>query len=281
MALAKPLGKNPRELAARGGRRGRSRPLAGTPEVAGPGLHQRPAARRLDRAGRSPTAATTIGSGSLRPRQPRTVVVDFSSPNVAKPMHVGPHPLDRHRRRPGPHLRALGHRVISDNHLGDWGSQFGMIIWGWKNARDEAAYAANPVAELARLYRLAQDRIKAGDGSVEDAARAETANLHAGDPENRALWDQFMPHCLSALQAVYERLATGSTSSWARAFTTRCWARSSRTWKGGIAEQSEGATVFHRGDQTPLLIRKRDGAFNYGTTDLATIKYRVETWNPD
>ena len=86
--------------------------------------------------------------------------------------------------------------MIRDNHLGDWGSQFGMILWGWKNARDEAAYAADAVAELARLYRLAQDRIKAGESAVEEAARAETAKLHAGDPENRALWSQFMPHCL-------------------------------------------------------------------------------------
>ena len=85
------------------------------------------------------------------------IVIDFSSPNVAKPMHVG-------------HLRstvigdslariiaALGHKVLTDNHLGDWGSQFGMILWGWKNARDESGFATDPVGELARLYRLAQD----------------------------------------------------------------------------------------------------------------------------
>src|SRR5262249_17762788 len=101
---------------------------------------------------------------------------------------------------------ALGHKVIRDNHLGDWGSQFGMILWGWKNHRDDAAYQADPVAELARLYRLAQSKIKDGEAGVEEAARAETARLHEGDPENRALWERFMPHCLGALQTVYDRL---------------------------------------------------------------------------
>ena len=174
--------------------------MAGKPEVAGPGflnvrLHDDWLSEALaDLLGDEPTACPP-------PRTRRTVVIDFSSPNVAKPMHVG------HIRSTviGDSLarifEALGHKVVRDNHLGDWGSQFGMILWGWKNARDDAAYEADPVAELARLYRLAQDRIKAGDKGVEDAARAETAKLHAGDPENRALWQQFMPHCLEALTA--------------------------------------------------------------------------------
>ncbi len=160
--------------------------------------------------------------GWIAARAPRkTVVIDFSSPNVAKPMHVG-------------HLRstvigdslariiaALGHKVVRDNHLGDWGSQFGMILWGWKNARDEARFAADPVGELARLYRLVQDRIKAGDTAVEDAARVETAKLHAGDPENRALWERFMPHCLGRSRRSTTGWASGSTCSSARASTTR------------------------------------------------------------
>ena len=180
-------------------------PVAGTPEVAGPGF--------LNVRLRDDWIAQALGDllnderlGLAHPVRPKTVVIDYSSPNVAKPMHVG------HIRSTviGESLArifaALGHKVIRDNHLGDWGSQFGMILWGWKNRRDEAAYAADPVAELARLYRLAQDRIKAGDDDVEEAARAETAKLHAGDPENRALWEQFMPHCLGALDAIYERL---------------------------------------------------------------------------
>ena len=203
-------GQGAEEEPARAGRR-RSRPrstsspLAGPPEVAGPGFLN----VRLHDDWIAQTLGDLLGDdrlGLAPPAKPQTVVIDYSSPNVAKPMHVG------HIRSTviGDSLArifaALGHKVIRDNHLGDWGSQFGMILWGWKNDRDEAAFAADPVAELARLYRLAQDRIKAGDRPVEDAARAETAKLHAGDPENRALWEQFMPHCLAALQAVYDRL---------------------------------------------------------------------------
>jgi arginyl-tRNA synthetase len=217
------------------------------------------------------------------PTKPKTVVIDFSSPNVAKPMHVG-------------HLRstvigdslarinsALGYRVVRDNHLGDWGSQFGMILWGWKNARDESAYAADPVGELARLYRLAQDRIKEGDPAVKSAAQAETAKLHAGDPENRALWSQFMPHCLKALQALYDRLGVRFDVQLGESFYDPMLAAVvAELEQRGLAVESEGALVVHvEQTENPFIIRKRDGAFNYATTDLATIKYRVETWHPD
>src|SRR5262245_10203569 len=205
MALAKALKKNPRELAQSVAAAVDLAPLAGPPEVAGPGFLN----VRLHDAWISQALGQLLGDETLGitpPERPKTVIVDYSSPNVAKPMHVG------HIRSTviGESLSrifaALGHKVIRDNHLGDWGSQFGMILWGWKYHRDDAAFAADPVAELARLYRLAQSKIQAGDPAVEEAARAETAKLHAGDTENRALWEQFMPHCLKALEAIYDRL---------------------------------------------------------------------------
>jgi arginyl-tRNA synthetase len=158
-----------------------------------------------------------------------------------------------------------------------------MILWGWKNARDEAAYQADPVAELARLYRLAQERIKEGDKGVEDAARAETAKLHAGDPENRGLWNDFMPHCLKALGAIYERLGVRFDVELGESFYDPMLADVVEDLlKRGIAEESEGAiVVFVDRKKAPFIIRKSDGAFNYGTTDLATIRYRERTWDPD
>jgi len=256
-------------------------PLAANPEVAGPGfLNVRLSDTWISRA--LGELLTSEFPGIAPPKQPRTVVIDFSSPNVAKPMHVG-------------HIRStvigdslarifegLGHRVIRDNHLGDWGAQFGMILWGWKTARDEAAYAADPVAELARLYRLAQDRIKAGDTSVEEAARAETASLHAGDSVNRDLWNKFMPHCLRALEKIYDRLGVRFDVELGESFYDSMLASVvDELTERGIAEPSEGAIVaFTEETKTPFIIRKRDGAFNYGTTDLATIKYRTQTWNP-
>ena len=173
--------------------------------------------------------------------------------------------------------------MIRDNHLGDWGSQFGMILWGWKNARDESRYATDPVGELARLYRLAQDRIKEGERGRQGGRQAETAKLHAGDPENRALWSQFMPHCLGALQALYDRLGVRFDVQLGESFYDPMLAAVVADLEGrGLAVESEGAIVVHvEQTEAPFIVRKRDGAFNYATTDLATIKYRVETWHPD
>jgi arginyl-tRNA synthetase len=282
MAAAKALKKNPREVAQAVAAAVDLEPLAGPPEVAGPGF--------LNVRLHDDWIAAALGAlladealGVVPPEKPKTIVVDFSSPNVAKPMHVG------HIRSTviGESLArifaALGHRVIRDNHLGDWGAQFGMILWGWKNHRDETAFAADPVAELARLYRLAQARIKSGDAAVEEAARAETARLHAGDPENRALWERFMPHCMSALQAIYDRLGVTFDVQLGESFYDNMLAGVVTDLENrGLAQESEGATVvFVEGTKAPFIVRKRDGAFNYATSDLATIKYREETWHPD
>jgi arginyl-tRNA synthetase len=282
MALAKVIGCPPREVAAEMAKRVDLSPFAAPLEVAGPGFLN----IRLQDAYISSALGGLLTKEALGlepPAESKTVVIDFSSPNVAKPMHVG-------------HLRstvigdslarintALGHRVVRDNHLGDWGSQFGMILWGWKNARDESNYATDPVGELARLYRLAQDRIKEGDAAVKAAAQAETARLHAGDPENRALWSQFMPHCLNALQALYDRLGVRFDVQLGESFYDRMLAAVVADLQGkGLAVESEGALVVHvEQTEAPFIVRKSDGAFNYATSDLATIKYRVETWNPD
>ena len=328
MAIAKAAKKNPRDLAVEVAKSVRLAPIAGTPEVAGPGFLN----VRLEDDWISARLADLTEDdrlGLISSVKSLTVVIDYSSPNVAKPMHVG-------------HLRstvigeslariytALGHKVIRDNHLGDWGSQFGMILWGWKNHRDEAAYAADPVFELSRLYRLAQSRVKPGEvfrekygkaialdeqgnsaealalfaklsegtedtfeeiarriaeaRDVADATRAETVKLHAGDFENRALWNQFMPFCLAALQTVYDRLGIKHDVHLGESFYDPMLADVVKDLEAqGMAIPSEGATVvFSEGFRTPLIIRKRDGAYNYATTDLATVRYRQATWKPD
>ncbi len=282
MAVAKARKRNPREVAHEVLGRVDLAPWADPPEVAGPGFLN----VRLRDAWLADTLATLLADealGLVPPERPKTVVIDYSSPNVAKPMHVG------HIRSTviGDSLAriyvALGHRVVRDNHLGDWGSQFGMILWGWKNHRDEAAYETNPVAELARLYRLVQAKIKAVEPGVEDAARAETAKLHSGDAENRALWARFMPHCLAALEQVYERLGVrfdvqlGESS-----YDPMLAGIVAELEAKGLAVPSMGATVvFVEGSKAPFLVRKSDGAFNYATTDLATIRHRDATWHPD
>jgi arginyl-tRNA synthetase len=282
MGLAKAQRKNPRDVAQAVAAQVDLGPIADRPEVAGPGFLN---VRLRDPwiAGALQELQTDATLGVPAPQRAKTVVIDYSSPNVAKPMHVG------HIRSTviGESLArisaALGHSVVRDNHLGDWGAQFGMILWGWKNHRDEAAYTTDPVGELARLYRLAQSRVKAGETAVEGAARDETAKLHAGDPENRRLWAEFMPHCLAALNAIYERLGVSFDVELGESFYDPMLADVvADLVVKGLAVPSEGATVvFTEGSKTPFIVRKSDGAFNYATTDLATIKYRVERWNPD
>jgi arginyl-tRNA synthetase len=282
MALAGALRRKPRDLAQQIALQVDLSPIAEAPEVAGPGFLN----VRLNDAWIAATLQTLVQEESLGlepPARARSVVIDFSSPNVAKPMHVG------HIRSTviGDSLAriiaAAGHRVVRDNHLGDWGSQFGMILWGWKHAGDEARFAADPVGELARLYRLAQDRISEGDTSVKDATRQETARLHEGDPENRALWARFIPHCLDALQAIYDRLGVRFDVQLGESFyDARLGSIVADLEEKGIATLSEGAmVVFVDATEAPLIIRKSDGAYTYATTDLATIRHRVETWHPD
>src|SRR5262249_551836 len=123
-------------------------------------------------------------------------------------------------------LRFLGHKVITDNHLGDWGTQFGMLLHGYKHHRDEAALKADPVQEMVRLYVLVRKQVRAAEKVAENpraaanhppeelatsrevlaGVRLETGKLHAGDEENRRLWQEFMPWCLEELNVIYRRL---------------------------------------------------------------------------
>ncbi len=303
MALAKRAGRKPRDLAADIAAR-----LAAAPTYAdfflppgdpvGPGfinvrVRDEALAAALSRAVSDPRL------GVRGTERPETIVVDFSSPNVAKPMHVG------HIRSTvigdalARILRFRGHRVITDNHLGDWGTQFGMILWGWKHCRDDEAFAADPTAELGRLYRLVRkvadakpEELAADPAAASLAARypeagrevlAETAKLHEGDPENRALWERFMPVCRAEIDRLYARLHVTFDHWLGESFFQPMLAATVDDLVArGLARESRGAIgVFLRGDDAPpLLIRKADGAFLYATTDLATIRWRLDTWKP-
>ncbi len=304
MALAKKAGKKPREVAVEIGER-----LAAAPGFAelfeppgdpvGPGFIN---VRVKDAAIASLVARAVADDrlGVTAVDEPQTVVVDFSSPNVAKPMHVGHIRSTVIGDAVARILRFRGHCVITDNHLGDWGTQFGMILWGWKHCRDAAAFAADPTAELGRLYRLvrkvadarheelAADPVAAALAAKHpDAARevlAETAKLHEGDPENRRLWEEFMPVCRGEIDRIYARLHVAFDHTLGESFFQPMLAATVDDLAAqGLARESRGAMgVFLRGDEAPpLLIRKADGAFLYATTDLATIRWRLEHWKPD
>jgi arginyl-tRNA synthetase len=249
--------------------------------------------------------------------------------------------------------------VISDNHLGDWGTQFGMILYGYKHFVDKAAYAANPVAELGRLYQLVHrlveyreslatlparqqalrgkeeelrrleaamppskpDRkaseqrqrlrdacqalreeiaaleariaavqddprlsaLAAAHPRIDEAVLEETARLHAGDPENMRLWHEFLPHCRDEIARVYRRLNVAFDYEYGESFYQPMLAEVvDDLVRRGLARESQGAIcVFLDGFETPMIIQKKDGAFLYATTDLATLRFRMQTWHPD
>ncbi len=299
MALAKSLKKYPKDLAAELVAKIPPNNMLESAIVAGPGfinlkLKDSAIAERVQ------AIAPEERLGVAKALEPKTFVIDLSGPNVAKPLHVG------HLRSTviGDALvrilRFLGHTVVGDNHLGDWGTQFGILIYGYKHHRDEAAYSADPVRELARLYVHVRNLAKVtgeedeGGGEVMEACRAETAKLHAGNAENLALWQQFMPHCLDMLKPIYERLDVKIDHALGESFYNPMLPGIVEDLlKKGIAVESNGAIVVPNAkgvvpspdematEEPPALIRKRDGAFTYTTTDLATVKYRIETWQPD
>lgn len=230
--------------------------------------------------------------------QPKTVVVDFSSPNVAKPMHVG------HIRSTGIGdalqrvFRLLGHRVISDNHIGDWGTQFGKLLLGWKQILDRAALEKDAIAELERLYKVINTECDANPARLEEA-KQELVKLQAGDAENTAIWKEMIRLSEKQFDEIYGRLGVKFDYTLGESFYNPQLASIvSDLLARGIARESEGAVaVFSDGSlpqkedpflvnrdgewvADPALIRKSDGGFNYMTTDLATVDYRLKTWSP-
>jgi arginyl-tRNA synthetase len=303
MPLAKALGKKPPEVANEVVGKLPPNDLLDSAAVAGPGfINLRLKDTWLAAQVRAMAADARLGVAPAP--SPRRYVIDYSSPNVAKPLHVG------HLRSTiigdaiTRLLRFLGHTVITDNHLGDWGTQFGMLIHGYRNFLDRPAYEADPVRELARLYVHVRGQFRKDDedaeGPTDDpvklACQQETAKLHAGDPANVALWNEFMPHCLEMIDRVYRRLGVlpfdhlhGESF-----YNPMLPGVVEDMLAKGIAVESRGAVVIPNAkgnvpqteeelkkEDPPAIIRKRDGAFTYTTSDLATVKYRMEHFRPD
>jgi arginyl-tRNA synthetase len=224
--------------------------------------------------------------GVTKTQSPKRIVIDFGSPNVAKPMHVG-------------HIRStvlgdalariaqfLGHEVIRDNHIGDWGTQFGMVIYGWKNLLDRQSLERDPVAELVRIYKETNER-SAKDPSVREACRQELVKMQSGDAENLSIWKQCVDLSMGDFERAYELLDIHYDIQRGESFyNDRLPGVVERLLKSGIAEISEGAVcVFFRDipelADKPCIIRKRDGGYNYATTDVATVDYRINDLKAD
>jgi arginyl-tRNA synthetase len=328
MSLAKVRKMNPRQLATDTLAKLDVSDVCEKAEIAGAGFLN----FRLKNSALALTLEAAVRGEHLffdKAAQPKTVVIDFSSPNVAKPMHVG------HIRSTGigdalqRMLRLLGHIVISDNHIGDWGTQFGYILVIWKVfLRSEASTAAlkrclddDPIKTMGELYRAGQ--VAESLGSLPETicncqdlanaswitapvreertklAREELVKLQVGNAENISIWKEMIRLSQIQFDTIYSRLGVKFDHALGESFYN--------PWLGevvndllarGIARESEGAVgVFSDGSlppkedvflvnrdgewiADPALVRKSDGGFNYMTTDLATIDFRLKTWSP-
>ncbi len=229
----------------------------------------------------------------------RRMVIDFSSPNVAKPMHVGhirSTILGEALARVG---RFIGHTVITDNHIGDWGTQFGILCLAWKTILDKEALQKDPIAELERIYK-AQTEIGKNDPAAADAARAELVKLQAGDEENLGIWREMLRLSQAQFDSIYSRLDIHFDHTLGESFYNP-WLKElvAELKAKGIAQESDGAICVFSDESVPekedpflikdadgwkaapALVQKADGASNYTTTDLATLAYRQREFAPD
>jgi arginyl-tRNA synthetase len=284
MLLAKKNRTAPREVAQRIVGDLDVRDISESPDVAGAGfINFRLTADFLARDVAAVFKDRRLGVGLAG--HPGKIIIDFSSPNVAKPMHVG------HIRSTilGDCLsrvaRFLGHEVVTDNHVGDWGTQFGRVIYGWKHLLDEGALERNAISELVRLYREVT-ALEETDESVRRAAREELVKLQRGDAENMAIWRRTVELSWREFLRLYDFLGIHFDERLGESFYNDALAGlCDRLAAEGVAEMSEGALCIFFRDipqlaDKPLIIRKSDGGFLYATTDLATIEYRVGRWNP-
>jgi arginyl-tRNA synthetase len=282
MVLGKKVKQNPRNLAGLIVENLSMNGIGTPPEVAGPGfinfrLSPEFVAHRLLEL------ALDQRLGVERAEKPKTIVIDFSSPNIAKPMHIG------HIRSTilGDALaritRFLGHNVITDNHIGDWGTQFGKVIYGWKHLLIPANLDSDPVAELVRIYREADAAAKKDSGILEECRR-ELVNLQQGDDENRRIWQRCVDLSTEEFSKVYDLLGIRFDCQLGESFYNPELPRVVQELRErGLAEVSEGAVVvWDRAlSDDPFIIRKSDGGFGYATTDVATMEYRLHRWRAE
>ena len=285
LVLGKQRGENPRALAEQIAAQFNAGDVCDPPVVAGAGFIN--FTLRVGAVGeKTMDVLRDERFGVAKAKSTQRIVIDFGSPNVAKPMHVG-------------HIRStvlgdalarigqfLGHEMIRDNHIGDWGTQFGMVIWGWKNLLDRQALQRDPLAELVRIYKETNQQATS-DPQVREACRQELVKLQAGDRGNTDIWNECVALSMQDFEHVYKLLDVCYDLQCGESFYhDRLPGVVERLLKAGIAEISEGAVVVFFRDNPeladkPLIIRKRDGGFNYATTDVATVDYRVNDLNAD
>lgn len=301
MALAKQRKENPRDLATKIAAELVKHPAVASAEVAGPGFVN----LKLDEAWIGAELAKNLDDpheGVPPVASPERIVVDYSSPNIAKQMHVGHLRSTILGHAIVSMLRFVGHHVVGDNHVGDWGTQFGLLIAGLRKFRGGDA-AGLDIAGLEGVYRQASELAKS-DEAFADEARAELAKLQTGDVTSRALWQQFVDITRAELDKIYARMGVRFEEWLGESFYDPMLPRVIEAVQAAkIAREDQGAlcVFFHEWAETtgpdgqamapapgrlakqkePFIVRKKDGAFLYSTTDIATVMHRHEVLHAD
>jgi len=276
MVAAKQVGENPRDIASRLAKECTPPPNWETPEIAGSGfVNYRVQPAAVAQAVESLRKDPSLGVSATT--KPETIVIDFSSPNIAKAMHVG------HIRSTllGDTLSRLltrcGHKVIRINHLGDWGTQFGKLLLAYRGAGRPPLDPSRSIEQLEEFYKKGHEESEADPAKME-LARAELAALQSGEPERTQDWKHFCQRSSEHFQEIYRRLGvTFDLEKGESSYQSQLSSVVDELLKNGIAEQSQGAVVVKNPkiSEEPFLIRKSDGAFLYGTTDLAALQSRI------
>ena len=283
LKVAKRLHANPREIGAKV-----AAALAGEAtfekvEVAGPGFLNLTVSSDWLNA-RLSTLDAQPRCGIPQTGAGKTVVIDYSSPNAAKQMHIG-HirstvigcAIDRI-------FRALGYRVIADNHLGDWGTQFGILIKGYRECLTPEERANLTVANLEKCYVLSAAKAKEADGAWKEDCKRELVKLQQGDPENLALWKRFIDISIGEFDRMYKKLGvTFDTYRGESFYNPMMPGVVEKLQQMGLAVESEGALVVNLEAEKlgVVIVRKSDGGYNYTTSDLACVASRVSEYDPE
>src|ERR1700689_3324266 len=289
LPLGKRLGRAPREVAAELAGALDVADICAAPEVSGPGFIN----LTLRDDWIAAQASAMLGDdrlGLAPPAKPQTGGVEYSSPNIAKEMHVG-------------HLRTTvvgdaiarilafaGHRVIRDNHVGDWGTPFGMLIEHLLDVGEDSPEAGLLRTDPNAFYQAARRKFDA-DPSFAERARKRVVDLQGGDPATMALWAELVELSKQYLHRIYGQLGVTLTDDDIKGesfYNDLLADTAARLEDEGLAVHSDGALcVFpagftgREGRPMPVIIRKSDGGYNYSTTDLATIRYRVDELHCD
>ena len=214
----------------------------------------------------------------------KKIVIDYSSPNAAKQMHIG-HirstvigcAIDRI-------FRSLGYDVIADNHLGDWGTQFGILIKGYRELLTQEERDNLSVPYLEKCYVLSAAKAKEEDGVWKEDCKRELVKLQQGDPENLALWKKFIEISINEFNRMYDKLGVKfDTYRGESYYNDTMPGVVARLQEMGLAVESEGALVVNLESENlgVAIVRKSDGGYTYTTSDLACVKVRTEEYDPE